>query len=132
VTEATNTDNTDLRGVRLCLWYPRTSQSYLLAGSSAIVLQWRVDCDTTTQHGSCLSAVETLGDVEDEVTRVTSIGSVTTVTLAGAILVLVAVCVGHVQAVVLFAVLAVLALAAAVRLGADTDCAGVSDVTSKE
>ena len=105
-------------------------QSYLLARSSTIVLQWRVDCDTTTQHGSCLSAVETLGDVEDEVSRVTSIGSVTTVTLAGAILVLVAVCVGHVQAVVLLAVLAVLALAAAVRLGADTDYRRVSNETA--
>jgi hypothetical protein len=58
---------------------------------------------------------------------VTSIGSVTAVTLAGAILVLVAVCVGSVCAVVLVTVLAVIALAAAVRLSADTDYRTVSD-----
>ena len=59
----------------------------------------------------------------------TSIGSVATVTLAGTILILVAVCAGQVQAVVLFAILAVLAIAAAVRLSADTDYRRVSDGT---
>lgn len=56
----------------------------------------------------------------------TSVGSITTVRLAAAVLVLVAVCVGAVQAVVLFAILAVLAFSAAVGLGADTDYEGVS------
>jgi hypothetical protein len=131
VTETTNTDNADLRCVRLCLWYPLVLQSYLLARSSTVVLQWRVDCDTTTEHRSCLGAVETVGDVEDEVTRVASIGSVTTITLAGSVLVLVAVCVGDVQAVILFTILAVLALAAAVRLSADTDYKTVSDADDR-
>jgi hypothetical protein len=116
-----------MRFVRLYLWHPLIFQSYLLARSTAVVLQWRVDGDTTTQHWSCLGAVETLGDVEDEVAGVTSIGSVSTITLAGAILVLVAVCVGCVHTVVLFTILAVLALAAAVRLSADTDYGAVSE-----
>jgi len=132
VAETTYANNTDLRYVRLCLWYPRAFQSYLLARSSTIVLQWRVDGDTTTKHGSSLSTVETVGNIKDEVAGMTSIGSVATITLAGAILVLVAVCVGNVQTVVLFAILAVLALAAAVRLSADTDCRGFSDCTVED
>ena len=107
-------------------YYPRIFQAHLLARSSAVVLQWRVYGNTTTQHGSSLSTVETVGDVEDEVAGMTSISGVATVTLAGAILVLVAVCVCNVQAVVLFTVLAVLALAAAVGLSADTDYKTVS------
>lgn len=102
------------------------SEAYLLARSTTIVLQRRVDGNTTTKHRSSLSAVKTIGNLEDKVARVTSIGSVTTVRLAAAILVLVAICVGAVQAVVLFAVLAVLALSAAVRLGADTNYKRVS------
>jgi hypothetical protein len=128
VTKTTNTNNTDLRGVLVfLLQHLLTFQSYLLARSTAVVLQWRVDSDTTTQHWSCLSAVETLRDVEDEVTRMTGIGSVSTITLARAILVLVTVCVGCVGTVVLVTILAVVALAAAVRLSANTDYRTVSD-----
>lgn len=102
------------------------SETHLLARSTTIVLQRRVDSDTTTKHRSGLRAVKTIGDLEDKVARVASIGSVTTVRLAAAILVLVAICVGAVQAVVLFAILAVLALSAAVRLRTDADYRGVS------
>lgn len=131
VTKTTNTNNTDLSSVRSCQISPRIFQAHLLARSSAVVLQRRVYGNTTTKHGSSFGTVETVGNVEDEVAGMTSIGSVATVTLAGAILVLIAVCVGNVQTVVLFTILAILALATAVRLSADTDCEGVSNSTTQ-
>ena len=97
------------------------SETYLLARSASVVLQWRVDGNTTTKHGSGISAVQPLGNVEDKSAGVTSIGGVTTVGLSAAVLVLVAVCVGNVYAVVLFTILAILAFSTAVRLSADTD-----------
>ena len=109
VTKTTNTDDTDS-----------------LAGTTAVADEGRVDGNTTAEHGSGLSTIKTIGDLECESTRVTGVGCVATVGLAGAVLVLVAVCVGSVQAMALVAVLAVLALAAAVGLSADTDWETIS------
>lgn len=89
-------------------------RTHLLARSTTIVLQRRVNGDTTTEHGSRIRAVQTIRNVEDKAARVTSISRVTTIGLAAAILVLVAVCVCDIQAVVLLTILAVLALSAAV------------------
>lgn len=103
-----------------------TNDTDLLSRSGTVILQWRVDGNTTTEHGSGLGAIKTIGDLECESTRVTGVGCVATVGLAGAVLVLIAVCVGSVQAMALIAVLAVLALAAAVGLSADTDWETIS------
>lgn len=56
---------------------------YLHARTAAVVLQWRVDRDTTAHHRSSILGLNTLWNLDDEVARSTVVGCVTTHGLAG-------------------------------------------------
>jgi len=104
-----------------------TNNSDLLARSTSVGLEGRVNSNTTTHHRRRIRAVKTLRDLQDKVAVRTVVRGVSTVGLAS-VGPLSTVGVRGLGAVVLVTGLALLALEARAGLGADADTVADLDV----